>query len=362
MKTIKALRLSSVARSQNPPVLSLSKHCPSLVSKNQSGNTKNGPSTGSGRTDLASRLRVLALGAALALLPVAVQAQPADMPTAAPATAPAEPDAIALYGAQTPGSAGTENWAKFMGRDLAVRNVTRPTLTPVLPDPAKATGAAVVVAPGGAFMLLAMDHEGWKVARALADRGIAAFVLKYRLIPTPVDEVEAGRFMGRKMMEGIKDPAAPPTLQNPDATTDGLAALALVRSNAARWGVDPGRVGMIGFSAGAMTTLNTVVAAKPGEGPDFFGYIYGPQARVPVPANAPPMFAAIAFDDPLFKTMGFPVVAAWNEAKRPVELHAYQRGSHGFGLGIPGTTTTLMIDEFTAWLAMQGFLARKDTK
>ena len=79
---------------------------------------------------------------------------------------------------------------KFAGRDLAVRNVTRPTITPVLPDPAKATGAAVVVAPGGAFMLLAMDHEGWAVAHALADRGIAAFVLKYRLNPTPADEAE----------------------------------------------------------------------------------------------------------------------------------------------------------------------------
>ena len=106
-----------------------------------------------------------------------------------------------------------------------------------------------------------------------------------------------------------------------------------------------------------MTAMNTVLATKGAEGPRFFGYIYGPQARVEVPANAPPMFDALAFDDPLMPSMGFPVAAAWREAKRPVELHAYQKGGHGFGVGLPGTTTFLVIDEFTAWLSMQGFLS-----
>jgi hypothetical protein len=93
-----------------------------------------------------------------------------------------------------------------------------------------------------------------------------------------------------------------------------------------------------------------------GSGAAFFGYIYGPQARVDVPANAPPMFDAIALDDPFFPNIGFPVAQAWLAAKRPVEIHGYQRGSHGFGLGVPGTTTTLVMDEFVAWVAMQGFL------
>jgi hypothetical protein len=68
------------------------------------------------------------------------------------------------------------------------------------------------------------------------------------------------------------------------------------------------------------------------------------------------MFSAIAFDDPLFPTMGFPIAAAWHKAKRLVEVHAYERGGHGFGLGMPGTTTTMMLDQFVAWMAMQGMM------
>jgi len=285
-------------------------------------------------------------------------AQPADYPAPAPASAPVETGAIPLYGAKTPGSAANENWARYFGKDYAVRNVTRPTLTPVRPDPAKATGAAVIVAPGGAFMALSMSHEGWDVAQALADRVITAFVLKYRLLPTPKDEAEAGKYVWAKMMEGIPDPTKQPVLTNPQATEDGLAALKMVREHAAEWGVDPARVGMIGFSAGAMTSLQTVLAAKSGERPAFFGYIYGPQAKIDVPADASPMFDAIALDDPLFPSMGFPIAQAWLAAKRPVEIHGYQQGSHGFGLGKPNTTTTLVLDEFIAWLSMQGFLTR----
>jgi dienelactone hydrolase len=277
-------------------------------------------------------------------------------PKAEVIAAPAEPGAIPLYGEATPGAASSENWSLYDGKHHIVRNVTRPTLTAFLPDPAKATGAAVVVAPGGAYMLLAIGPEGWEVAKRLNDRGIAAFVLKYRVMATPVGEAEASAFMNDKVKKGLPDPKKQPTLQYPPSTDDGLAALALIRQNAARYGVDPKRVGMIGFSAGAMTSLNTVIAAKAGEGPDFFGYIYGPQAAVRVPKDAPPMFSAIAFDDPLFPSMGFPIAAAWHKAKRPVEVHAYGRGGHGFGLGIPGTTTTLMLDQFVAWMDMQGLL------
>ncbi len=294
-------------------------------------------------------------------LALALAAQPAQaqfvMPAITPAEAPAQPDAIALYGAATPGAASSENWIRFGESDLAVRNVTRPTLTPVLPDPARANGTAVIVAPGGAFMMLAWDQEGMRVARALADRGIAAFVLKYRVIPTPADEADAQIFMGQQMAEGLSDPTRQPTLQYAPSTEDALAALAMVRARSDEWQVDPQRVGMIGFSAGAMTSLNAVLAADAGQRPDFFGYIYGPQPAVTVPADAPPMFVAIAFDDPLFSTQGFPIVEAWHAAGRPVELHAYDRGSHGFGLGVPGTTTSLLLDEFTAWMAMQGLMA-----
>ena len=307
-------------------------------------------------------MKIKLLGTVLAVcasMPVLAQNAP---PQAVAVAAPAEPDAIPLYGDKTPGSATTKQWVRFMGRDLAARNVTRPTITPVLPDPAKATGAAVVVAPGGAFMILAMDHEGWAVARALADRGIAAFVLKYRLNPTPRDEAESGKYMAEQLAKELGHPMTGDLLGKSMAPADGKAAVAWVRANAAKYGIDPARVGMMGFSAGAMTTRRVGLDADTPSRPAFLGYIYGPQDAEAVPADAPPMFDAIALDDALFSNKGFAIAQSYLEAKRPVEIHGYQTGNHGFGLGIPGTTTTLMIDEFTAWLRMQGFLARKDNK
>ena len=287
-------------------------------------------------------------------IPPEVMKQIGKPPTVIPA--PVEPDSIPLYGAKTPGSTHTESWTQEPDGVL-VRNVTRPTLAPILPKPGKATGAAVVVAPGGGFTSLAAFKEGYEVARALADRGIAAFVLKYRLVPTPADESEARLFSIRRVITAVSNPASGgEALRNPESTEDGLAALQLVRSNAATWGIDPARVGIIGFSAGAMTSLATGLAPRAEARPAFIGYIYGPQIAVTVPADAPPLFDAIALDDPIFPTMGFPIVSGWLKAQRPVELHAYGRGGHGFGLGKTGTTPTLLIEEVTAWLSMQGFL------
>lgn len=269
----------------------------------------------------------------------------------------ADPGAIPLYPrAKGRKVAEPENWTSVPGQGRSVRNVTVPTLTPVLPKPGKATGAAVVVAPGGGFMALSMDHEGYNVARQLADRGIAAFVLKYRLIPTPADEKDAMRFMAARIGAAIRGGPTGPKLEKPEATDDAIAALRMVRADAGKWGVDPARVGMIGFSAGAMTALDTVLKATAAERPAFFGYIYGPQTAVAVPADAPPMFDAIAMDDQLFPTMGFAVAEGWRAARRPVEIHGYQKGYHGFGLGRPGMTTSLLMDEFFAWIDMQGFL------
>lgn len=306
----------------------------------------------------------------LAQVPVSAPAVPADflanispemlaemapLPEIIPA--PADPDALPLYGARTPGSAKSEIWSK-QGDNVGVRNVTRPTLTPVLPDPAKATGAAVIVAPGGGFTSLSMELEGHQVARVLASRGIAAFVLKYRLIRTPIDEGEARIFSVKRIVSAMAANDGGASLRNAESTEDGLAALQMVRSNAAKWNIDPSRVGMIGFSAGAMTSLATALAPQAEARPSFVGYIYGPQNPVVVPVDAPPLFNAIALDDQIFPSMGFPIVEAWHKAKRPVELHAYGQGGHGFGLGAPGTTPTLMIDEFVAWLAMLGVLNR----
>ncbi|RYD66779.1 MAG: alpha/beta hydrolase, partial [Sphingomonadales bacterium] len=103
-----------------------------------------------------------------------------------PIAVPAQPAAIPLGTGALPGATNPESWHSQYGSVFA-RNVTQATLTPFLPEPAKATGSAVIVAPGGGFRTLSMENEGWAVARALADRGVAAFVLKYRLNQTPAD-------------------------------------------------------------------------------------------------------------------------------------------------------------------------------
>lgn len=278
------------------------------------------------------------------------------------AAAGAPPGAVTLpvYGKANPGKPGDEMSA---GPGSEVRNVTYPTLTPVLPKPGTANGTAVIVAPGGGFMFLSMDGEGWKVAQALADRGITAFVLKYRLNPTPKDDA-AYRDGVMKLILGIASGKPAAQIADPGASKDALAALKLVRGRAAEWGIDPERVGMIGFSAGAITSLKAVLEAGSDNDPstlppDFFGYIYGPMDAVEAPADAPPMFAALAMNDGMFGKDNFDIVNSWRKVKRPVELHVYQDGGHGFGLGKPGTTNAMLMPEFLAWMDMQGLLTPK---
>jgi acetyl esterase/lipase len=281
------------------------------------------------------------------------------MPSLTRVASPAEPEAIPLYTGAAPGQQVNEPevWDLMMGSRVA-RNVSVPTITPFLPPPEKATGAAVIVVPGGGFKAVAMEGEGWPTARWLADHGVAAFVLKYRLNETPADEKA---FMRQMMttMAAMANPSQPTLeLKEPRATADALQALKLVRAGAGRWKIDPERVGMIGFSAGAVATLEAAITADAATRPAFFGHIYGPMAAIEVPAQAPPLFTAIAIDDPLFGRQGFGIVESWRNAGRPVELHAFEKGGHGFGPGKPGTTTTLMLPEFLAWMDGRGLLAK----
>jgi acetyl esterase/lipase len=258
------------------------------------------------------------------------------------------------------GSDDSEVWSDVYSSKM-LRNVTHPTLTPVLPDPAKATGAAVVVAPGGAFMMLSMENEGWKVARWLADHGIAAFVLKYRLDPTPADNAAFQAAMGKRLSSVSPSSTAAPSgnmlLNSHPSTDDGLAAIRLVRSRAAQWRVDPKKVGIVGFSAGAMLAVRTALASDPASRPDFVAPIYPPLLQVPVPADAPPAFVAIAGDDTLFGKRGFGLIEAWQKANRPIEFHMYEKGGHGFGMGRQNGTSDLWIDQFYAWMKGRGLLA-----
>jgi acetyl esterase/lipase len=320
------------------------------------------------------RAHILILATA-SLLATAVQAQTGRGPSAPAASTGIsftripkvpEPDAIALY-PKIPGDSSAEVWDKIYLGFRVVRNVTHPTLTPVLPPPDKRTGAAVIVVPGGGYTLLQMDIEGWTVAHWLADHGIAAFVLKYRLRQTPPDESEFTAALNQEIAGQYGPKPAPPDADAPFAVEDTIAALKSVRGDSARWGIDPSRVGLIGFSAGAMTAMGAVVKASSADLPNFFGYIYGPMDAVSissqygsddgftVSANAPPMFAALAMNDPAFGGKGFALVDRWNKAGRPVELHAYERGGHAFGVGLPGTTSTMVMPEFLAWMQSNAF-------
>src|SRR5688572_3845228 len=134
--------------------------------------------------NMTPRFITLAKTTALASLLVFTASAVAQDGTVYPLEAPAEPGAIVLGTGGVADQPATESWFRQWGEPM-VRNVTTATLTPYLPDPAKANGTAVIVAPGGGFRWLSINNEGWKIAKALNERGIAAFVLKYRLQPTP---------------------------------------------------------------------------------------------------------------------------------------------------------------------------------
>jgi acetyl esterase/lipase len=274
-----------------------------------------------------------------------------------PIATPAQPGAIVLGTGPLPGAAAPEAWHSQYGSAFA-RNVTVATLTPFLPDPARASGTAVIVAPGGGFRTLSMENEGWNVARALAARGVAAFVLKYRLIQTPPDMAGFERSMRAMFSGAAAAPRRTPEQAMADLApqiADARAAFALIRRRAGEWRVDPTRIGMVGFSAGAMLTMATTLAGEEAK-PAFIGIVYGPLAPVAVPPDAPPLFVALAADDPLFGNGGTGLIDSWRAAHRPVEFHLYEQGGHGFGMYPKETTSTGWFDAFTRWIGMHGFL------
>ena len=275
-----------------------------------------------------------------------------------PIAIPDQPDAIVIGTPELPDIQARESWHSQYGSRFA-RNVTLATLTPFLPDPDKASGAAIVVAPGGGFRTLSMDNEGWGVARALADQGIAAFVLKYRLNQTPADMAAFKRSMQEMFSNtGRRPPRPEPAqmkVQLAPQIEDSRAAFALIRSRAAEWNIDPDRIGMIGFSAGAMLTMATELVGEDAD-PAFIANIYGPLSAVEVPANAPPLFVALAADDPFFANSKFGLIENWHAAKKPVEFHFYEQGGHGFGMYPKETTSTGWFSAFVSWLTMHGML------
>ena len=221
-----------------------------------------------------------------------------------------------------------------------VFNVVKPTLTAYLPARASATGAGVIIAPGGAFVALAIDLEGAAVARWLQQRGIAAFVLKYRIVEKRGDGIPAMN-MDTAGRYGI---------------ADGIQALAVVRRHAAEWGVAPDRIGFVGFSAGAMVASGALLQQDAAMRPSFAAMIYGgPFGAMPqIPATLPPVFLAWAQDDPVALAPILRFHDALRAAGHKPEVHAYGSGGHGFGMRRQGASSDHWIEALHHWMEAQG--------
>jgi len=245
-----------------------------------------------------------------------------------------------LWDGEAPGTPASWTEPEFRGQN-SISNVTRPTLTVVRPQPEKANGTAMIVAPGGAFTGLAWNLEGAEVADWLAGLGVTAFILKYRVHrgPEPTSADGVSRI-------GVDLAAA-----------DGLQAMAFVRKNAEKFGVNPDRIGFMGFSAGAMTTMNVVLRGDEATSPNFIAPIYGGMPPVPAPKNGPPAFIVVAQDDEIMLQRSIDIFTAWNSAGLPAELHVYEKGGHGFGTRRRDLPVGSWTSAFEAWAIDHGYLS-----
>lgn len=273
---------------------------------------------------------------------------------------------IPLYAKGTIASLGVpEIRERDKSGDTMIRNVSVPTLELFHPAPGRANGTAVIVAPGGGFVGLGYDAGGTEIARLLARRGVTAFVLKYRTIKSAADPMQMPE-VHMKEMEGIMVRAksglpieVPRFAGEQHAIEDGVRAMTIVRERATEWGIDPKRVGIIGFSAGAYLAADLAIGGKASQ-PDFVALIYG-GLRTPVPAGASPAFIAGAADDAYQPNDPVMLYAAWRKAGVAAELHLYERGGHGFDLKPKGTTSDYWFDELVWWMQSRGLMGAAAT-
>jgi endo-1,4-beta-xylanase len=239
-----------------------------------------------------------------------------------------EPEVVPLWPKGAPGfeaSKDTPENVKKNGKvEASVSNVHNPSITVYLPDKDKATGAGIVVCPGGGHSVLAIEHEGHNVARWFADRGVAAFVLKYRL---------------------AREKGSPYKIEE-HAFADAQRALRLVRSRAKEWNVDPHKLGIMGFSAGGDLVLYSSTKSDPGKAdaadpvdressrPDFQILVY---PAIPKDLNLakgqPPAFLACGNQDRPNISEGMATLYLnMKKAGINAELHIYASVGHGYGL------------------------------
>jgi acetyl esterase/lipase len=281
----------------------------------------------------------------------------ATIPTLAAADAP-----IRLWAQDAPGEKGGIGEEKDLSKAgeglvagkplIRLGNVSQPTLTVFHAPKDKATGAAVVVCPGGAYHILALDLEGSEVCEWFNSVGVTAVLVKYRV------PARAGR----------------PKYEAP--VQDAQRAISMTRQHAAEWGIDPKRIGLLGFSAGghlaaiASNSERTYPVADDTDKhdcrPDFTALIYpGYLAKentttlppeVVVTAKTPPAFVAMSQDDPVKVEGAFAYALALKNAKVPCELHVYPDGGHGYGLRKTGKMVTTWPDRLADWMKGSGFL------
>lgn len=293
------------------------------------------------------------------------------------------PDAAGVY-AIWPGSGVPENSAnrtwheQTMRIPLAgeatqttlVRNVVIPTVTMFQPQSCVANGTSLIIAPGGSFLFLMMDHEGYDVARWVTTLGVTAFVLRYRLAHMPEDDADMLAFMGtlgRVLPVQDRFEERPPVGNEKveearyRAEEDGHQAIRFVRDHASEWGLDPQKIGIAGFSAGGGVAIAAATHYDAHSRPDFVAGIYpGYRRATSVPSDAPPLFLATADDDILVAPLStVRLYEAWRRAHRPVELHVFSGGQHGFGMRQQHLPSDVWTTVFQHWLAVQGYLTAR---
>lgn len=259
---------------------------------------------------------------------------------------------ILLWPNGAPGSEGkTGNEKLRLYEDEHIlSNIHRPSVTVYLPPKEKANGAAVIVIPGGGHRELWITHEGYNIATWLSERGIAAFVLKYRL---------------------ARDSNSTYTVDK-ESLSDAQRAIRLVRSRAKEWNVDTARIGVMGFSAGGEVAALAAMRFNDGHPgatdpvdresskPAFQALIYpGNSKRFEVAGNTPPVFLLAGYNDEIAKGI-VDVYLKYKNANVPAELHIYSNAGHGFGIREKNTgAVTGWIDRFYDWLSDRGFLKKQ---
>jgi acetyl esterase/lipase/lysophospholipase L1-like esterase len=272
----------------------------------------------------------------------------------------AQQKVIQLYPGAAPGSESwTYNEKEVSNPYPIVYNVSHPTLTAYLPDPAIATGTAVIVCPGGGFYILGMKDEGIEVARWLNKKGVAAFILKYRLGQSLTDN--PGQELGANMKKSDFVDKIKPII--PLSVADGREAIKYVRAHASDYGVSPSKIGIIGFSAGGTVAASSAFNYTADNRPDFVAPIYAympPALQGAIADDAPPMFICAATNDELgLAPHSVDLYSKWLASKHMAELHIYEKGGHGFGLSKQNLPTDSWIDRFGDWLDLQGLLKPK---